>query len=60
MPCTGRVGPLHLFSALAEGADGVMVAGRLLGQCHDREGNFKAVYGVAFVQAPAQERRRRA
>ena len=50
MPCTGRVSPLHLLSALAEGADGVMVAGCLLGQCHYREGNFNAVDRVAFVQ----------
>ena len=50
LPCTGRVSPLHLLSALAEGADGVMVAGCLLGQCHYREGNFNAVDRVAFVQ----------
>ncbi|MCX6371508.1 MAG: hydrogenase iron-sulfur subunit [Actinobacteria bacterium] len=50
VPCTGRVSPLHLLSALAEGADGVMVAGCLLGQCHYREGNFNAVDRVAFVQ----------
>ena len=50
MPCTGRVSPMHLLSALAEGADGVMVAGCLLGQCHYREGNFHAVDRVAFVQ----------
>lgn len=50
LPCTGRVSPLHLLSALAEGADGVMVAGCLLGQCHYREGNYNAVDRVAFVQ----------
>ena len=50
MPCTGRVSPLHLLSALAEGADGVMVAGCLLGQCHYREGNYNAVDRVTFVQ----------
>lgn len=50
LPCTGRVSPLHLVTALAEGADGVMVAGCLLGQCHYREGNLNAVDRVAFVQ----------
>ena len=50
VPCTGRVGPLHLLRALADGADGVMVAGCLLGQCHYREGNFNAVDRVAFVR----------
>ncbi len=50
LPCTGRVSPLHLLSALAEGADGVMVAGCLEGQCHYREGNFNAIDRVTFVQ----------
>jgi coenzyme F420-reducing hydrogenase delta subunit len=50
VPCSGRVGPLHLLSALAEGADGVMVAGCLEGQCHYREGNFNAIDRVTFVQ----------
>ena len=50
VPCTGRVSPLHLLTALAEGADGVMVAGCLEDQCHYREGNFNAIDRVAFVQ----------
>ena len=50
VPCTGRVGPLHLLSALAAGADGVYIAGCLEGQCHYREGNFHAIDRVEFVQ----------
>jgi F420-non-reducing hydrogenase iron-sulfur subunit len=50
VPCTGRIGILHLLSALADGADGVMVAGCLEGQCHYREGNFNAMDRVTFVQ----------
>jgi F420-non-reducing hydrogenase iron-sulfur subunit len=50
VPCTGRVSPLHLLSALAAGADGVYVAGCLEGQCHYREGNFHAIDRVKFVQ----------
>lgn len=50
VPCSGRVSPLHLLSALAEGADGCMVAGCLEGQCHYREGNFNAIDRVKFVQ----------
>ena len=50
VPCSGRVSPLHLLTALAEGADGCMVAGCLEGQCHYLEGNFSAVDRVAFVQ----------
>ena len=50
VPCTGRVSPLHLLTALAEGADAVMVAGCLEGQCHYREGNLNAIDRVAFTQ----------
>ncbi len=50
VPCTGRVGPLHVLSALAGGADGVFVAGCLEGQCHHREGNLSALDRIAFVQ----------
>jgi F420-non-reducing hydrogenase iron-sulfur subunit len=50
VPCTGRVSPLYLLTALAEGADGVYVAGCLEGQCHYREGNFHAIDRVKFVQ----------
>lgn len=51
VPCTGRVGPLHLLKALAEGADGVYVAGCLEGQCHYREGNLHAIDRIEFAQA---------
>lgn len=50
VPCTGRVSPLHMLEALAEGADGAMLAGCLEGQCHYREGNFNAIDRVKFVQ----------
>ncbi|HET6494000.1 MAG TPA: hydrogenase iron-sulfur subunit [Thermoleophilia bacterium] len=50
MPCTGRVSPLHMLTALSKNADGVMVAGCLEGQCHYQEGNFNAIDRVAFVQ----------
>ena len=50
VPCTGRVSPLHLLAALADGADGVYVAGCLEGQCHHRVGNFHALDRVAFVR----------
>ncbi|MGO8687780.1 MAG: hydrogenase iron-sulfur subunit [Candidatus Dormibacteria bacterium] len=51
VPCTGRVSPLHVLSALAGGADGVYLAGCLEGQCHYRVGNFHAIDRVAFVKA---------
>jgi coenzyme F420-reducing hydrogenase delta subunit len=51
VPCTGRVSPLHLLKALADGADGVYVAGCLEGQCHYREGNLHALDRIEFTQA---------
>jgi len=50
VPCTGRVSPLHLLEALSGGADGAMVAGCLVGECHYREGNLNALDRVLFAQ----------
>ena len=50
VPCTGRVSPLHLLTALADGADGVYVAGCLEGQCHYRVGNLHALDRIVFVK----------
>ncbi len=50
LPCTGKVDPLLILHALEEGADGVMVAGCLPGNCHYLKGNFSARRRVAYVQ----------
>ncbi|WDP91951.1 MAG: hydrogenase iron-sulfur subunit [Desulfobacter sp.] len=42
VPCTGRIDVIHVLRALEEGADGVMIAGCLEGECHFLEGNLKA------------------
>jgi coenzyme F420-reducing hydrogenase delta subunit len=42
LPCTGRVDVIHLLKALEGGADGIMVAGCLEGDCHYRSGNLRA------------------
>ena len=41
--CSGRVDPTFVFKALADGADGVMVAGCHPGECHYIEQNYKAM-----------------
>ena len=41
--CSGRVDPTSVFKALADGADGVMVAGCHPGECHYLEQNYKAM-----------------
>src|SRR5512136_1316005 len=40
--CSGRVDPTFILKALADGADGVLVAGCHPGDCHYSEGNYRA------------------
>ena len=42
VPCSGRISPLHILSALHRGADGVLVSGCHPGDCHDISGNLVA------------------
>ena len=42
VPCSGRINPLYIIKALAEGADGVMVSGCHPGDCHYLAGNLFA------------------
>ena len=39
--CSGRIDPGFVFSALKEGADGVLLAGCHPGDCHYSEGNYR-------------------
>lgn len=48
--CSGRVDPTFVFKALADGADGVMVAGCHPGECHYIEQNYKAMRRFAMMQ----------
>ena len=41
--CSGRVDPTFVVKALADGADGVLIAGCHPGDCHYEEGNYKAM-----------------
>ena len=40
--CTGRVNPLFVAHALAQGADGVLISGCHPGECHYLKGNYLA------------------
>ena len=40
--CSGRIEPTFVFQAFAQGADGVMIAGCHLGDCHYNTGNYKS------------------
>jgi coenzyme F420-reducing hydrogenase delta subunit len=50
VPCTGRVDVIHILKALEDGADGVMVAGCMEGDCHYQSGNLRAKKRVTHVQ----------
>ncbi len=51
LPCTGRVDVLHLLKSFEDGADGILVAGCLPGDCHYLKGNFYARQRVEYVQS---------
>jgi F420-non-reducing hydrogenase iron-sulfur subunit len=42
LPCSGRINPLYIIKALADGADGVLVSGCHPGDCHYISGNMYA------------------
>ncbi|MGD8815226.1 MAG: hydrogenase iron-sulfur subunit, partial [Anaerolineales bacterium] len=42
LPCTGRIDALEILHTLEHGADGVMIAGCLEGDCHFQDGNINA------------------
>lgn len=48
--CSGRVEPDMVLKALANGADGVLIAGCHPGECHYIEGNIKALRRHAMLQ----------
>ncbi len=41
--CTGRVDPQFVLKAFREGADGVVILGCHLGDCHYKEQNYRAL-----------------
>ncbi|MCK9387357.1 MAG: hydrogenase iron-sulfur subunit [Sulfuritalea sp.] len=42
VPCSGSMSPMYILSAFNKGADGVLVSGCHIGDCHYMEGNFLA------------------
>jgi coenzyme F420-reducing hydrogenase delta subunit len=50
IPCTGRLDTLEVLHAFEHGADGVMVAGCLEGDCHFQEGNLNARRRVEHIK----------
>ncbi|MGD0951866.1 MAG: CoB-CoM heterodisulfide reductase HdrA2 [Methanotrichaceae archaeon] len=48
--CAGRVDPSFILEALQRGADGVLVAGCRLGECHYVKGNYQALQRVEVLK----------
>lgn len=48
--CSGMVSPDLVVRALSKGADGVLVLGCHLGECHYMEGNFNAAKRIAVIR----------
>ncbi len=48
--CSGMLAPTYVLRAFERGADGVLVTGCHLGDCHYSEGNYKALKVIEKVQ----------
>jgi len=48
--CSGRVDPTFVLKAFEKGADGVLICGCHIGDCHYQEGNHKAVRRIALLK----------
>jgi len=53
--CSGRVDPAFILKAFQRGADGVVVMGCHLGDCHYQEGNYKTIRRMPFLKRLIKE-----
>ena len=53
--CSGRVDPQFVLDAFAKGADGVLIGGCHIGDCHYVEGNTKALRRVQMLRRILRE-----
>ncbi len=51
VPCSGRVSPEIIMRTFEQGADGVLVLGCHIGECHYNTGNHRAAKRLPVVQA---------
>lgn len=48
--CSGTVSPHHVLRAFQKGADGVLVGGCHIGDCHYLKGNYMTIKRMRFLQ----------
>lgn len=53
--CSGRVDPAFILKTFQLGADGVVVMGCHLGDCHYQEGNYKTIRRIPFLKRLIRE-----
>ena len=53
--CSGRVDPQFVIRAFKEGADGVLILGCHLGDCHYKRGNYRAQRRYIILQKLLEE-----
>jgi F420-non-reducing hydrogenase iron-sulfur subunit len=50
VPCSGRTEPELVIEAFSGGADGVLILGCPAGDCHYKEGNYRAYARYALLK----------
>ncbi|MDV0445593.1 hypothetical protein MmiAt1_11780 [Methanimicrococcus sp. At1] len=53
--CSSRIDPVHIYTAFLEGADGVLITGCHIGDCHYVNGNDKTLVKYKFVKSMLNE-----
>ena len=53
--CSSRVDPVHIYAAFLEGADGVLITGCHIGDCHYVNGNDKTLVKYKFIKSMLNE-----
>jgi F420-non-reducing hydrogenase iron-sulfur subunit len=48
--CSGTVSPHHVLRAFQKGADGVLIGGCHIGDCHYLKGNYMTIKRIRFLQ----------
>ena len=48
--CSGTVSPHHVLRAFQKGADGVLIGGCHIGDCHYLRGNYMTIKRITFLQ----------
>ena len=49
--CSGSIDPVYVLKALLDGADGVLIGGCHLGDCHYQNGNYKAMRRIEILKS---------